>query len=300
MLNKSQSINLTIFKMDLKKLSSSFLISIAAIGTTSLVLPNESKSAACPTGSDLEAISTLSEFETETGGDCRGTPDEYGLTVYKMGFCTANPAAGGSGSTPDYSTCTFTFENTSGEYTSFAAGGTNNLATSSRPANGTYEYAIIQFGKDFKLKVKYGPWAGGETYYSTSQSPSGSTPNTSTSEDDWDTYTAPLETFSDGTTCASISTVDSDNSDATLTGYLLDSSGDVIVNSGASGSCSGVEKVLGVALFSSGNEVTITENTTALKANFTVTNRGTTIYIDNTGSNLVMDSGPFDVKFEVE
>ena len=44
----------------------------------------------------------------------------------------------------------------------------------------------------------------------------------------------------------------------------------------------------------------ITDDTKALKANFTVTNRGTTIYLDNTGSNLVMDSGPFDVKFEVE
>ncbi len=286
--------------MYLKKLSSLFLISIAALGTTSLVLPNQSKAAACPTGSDLEAISNFSEFETETGGDCSGTPDEYGLTVYKMGFCTANPAAGGSGSTPDYSTCTFTFESAAGEYTSFAAGGTNNLSKSSRPANGTYEYAVIQFDPDFKLKVKYGPWAGGETYYSTSTTPSGSTPNTSTSIDDWDTYTAALETFSDGTTCQSIDTVDSAYPGATLTGYLLDSSGNVIVNSGAAGVCSGVDRVLGTAQFGSGNEITITDDTKALKANFTVTNRGTTIYLDNTGSNLVMDSGPFDVKFEVE
>ena len=141
---------------------------------------------------------------------------------------------------------------------------------------------------------------GGGTYYSTNTSPSGSTPNTSTSIDDWGTYTAALETFSDGTTCQSIDTVDSAYPGATLTGYLLDSSGNVIVNSGASGACSGVDKVLGTAQFGSGNEITITDDTSALKANFTVTNRGTTIYLDNTGSNLVMDSGPFDVKFEVE
>jgi len=288
--------------MNFHKLSSSILISIATLGSTSFLLTNEVKSAACPTGTDLEAISNLTEFETETGGDCSGTPSEYGLTVYKMGFCTTNPASGGAGTTPDYSTCTFTFENNSGEYTSFAAGGTNNLANSSRPDNGTYEFAIIQFGKDFKIKVEYGPWDNGNfTYYSTSQSPNGgSTPNTSRSRDDYDTFTAPLETFSDGSTCVSVDTVDSAYPGATLTGYLLDTNGAVLENTGASGTCSGVDKVLGVAQFATENKVTITADTTALKANFTVTNRGTTIYLDGTGTNLVMDSGPFDVKFEVE
>ena len=47
------------------------------------------------------------------GGFCKGTPDEYGVTVYKMGFCTQNPGnPTGSdvlaGASPDYSSCSWT------------------------------------------------------------------------------------------------------------------------------------------------------------------------------------------------
>ncbi len=67
------------------------------------------------------------------GGFCKGTPDEYGVTVYKMGFCTKNPANPtlGSvlvGSAPDYSTCSWTYENSTGEAASFSAGGSLDLS----------------------------------------------------------------------------------------------------------------------------------------------------------------------------
>ena len=48
-------------------------------------------------------------------------------------------------------------------------------------------------------------------------------------------------------------------------------------DTGAAGTCTGVDKVLTVAQFGTDNQVTITADKTSLKADFTVTSRGTTI-----------------------
>lgn len=286
--------------MKFSRFFSTTFFCFSALTTGLLISPNQAQSAACP--SDSSTISSLSEWETVTGGDCRATPTAYGLKVYSMGFCTANPAAGGSGSTPDYSTCSLTYENASGEDTSFAAGGTNSLSggTTTLPTANTYEYAIIKFAKTFTLKGKYGPLGDGNTYYSSGASPNSSTGNTSTSSAAWTTYDAPLENFSSAspTVCQSISNT-IDRTALTLTAYLLDTNGDVVANSGASGNCPGVVNVLGVAQFKSGSEVVITPSTTALTATFTVTDNGMTLYRSQDG-NLTMDSGPFNVTFTVE
>ena len=44
--------------------------------------------------------------------------------------------------------------------------------------------------------------------------------------------------------------------------------------------------------------VTITDSTTSLKATFTVTNNGTTIYYGGVAGGILFDSGPFSVTFE--
>jgi len=286
--------------MRISRIFSTTLFCFSALTTGLLLSPNEARSAACP--SDASTIANLADWETQTGGDCSGTPTTYGLKVYTMGFCTANPAAAGSGSTPDYSSCSLTYENASGEDTSFAAGGTNSLSggTTSLPTANTYEYAIIKFAKTFTLKGQYGPLGDGKTYYSSGDAPNSSTGNTSDSAADLTTYDAPLENFSSAspTVCQSISS-DIDRTSLTLKAYLLDTDGDVVVNSGASGNCTGVVNVLGVAQFKSGSEVVITPSTTALTATFTVTNNGMTLYRSEDG-NLTMDSGPFSVTFTVE
>ncbi len=286
--------------MRLSRLFSTTFFCFSALTTGFLLSPNEARSAACPT--DASTISSLSAWEEVTGGDCSGTPTNYGLKVYTMGFCTANPAAAGSGSTPDYSTCSITYQNDSGEDTSFAAGGENSLSggTTTIPTANTYEFAIIKFAKTFTLKGQYGPLGDGNTYYSSGTSPNSTTGNTSSSSADWTTYEAPLENFSSAspTVCQSISDT-IDRTTLTLRAYLLDSDGDVVENSGASGNCSGVVDVLGVAQFKSGSEVVITAATTALTATFTVTDNGMTLYRSSDG-NLTMDSGPFNVTFTVE
>ena len=72
---------------------------------------------------------------TDGEGFCRGTPDEYGVTVFKMGFCKKNPAnpTGSSileGSKPDYTSCTWAFDSTTGEVADFGAGGEVDLSGS--------------------------------------------------------------------------------------------------------------------------------------------------------------------------
>ena len=59
---------------------------------------NAEESPECPDPSTTTITSiadrgdATSFYALTGGGFCKGTPDEYGVTVYKMGFCTKNPA----------------------------------------------------------------------------------------------------------------------------------------------------------------------------------------------------------------
>jgi len=265
---------------------------------------DDGHSHACPTPS---AIRSVANWTTDlnihnghvTHGECRGTPSLYGITVYSMGFCTADPTTGltgGVGSTPDYSSCSLTYNNTSGEYTSFSSSSTSNLSSSysGKPAENTYGFAIIKFAKTFKLKGSYGPLGDGSTLYSNGNAPSNTTANTTTNSSSYAEYDAPLESFGGGT-CQSISDP-VDRTTLVLKAWLLDSNGDVVSNTGGGGNCSGVQDVLGVAALKSGQELVIDSSTSSLTAIFTVTENGATLYRSGDGG-LTMDSGPFNVTF---
>ena len=44
------------------------------------------------TGGDATSFYQVTEDnESREDGFCEGTPDSYGVTVYKMGFCTSDP-----------------------------------------------------------------------------------------------------------------------------------------------------------------------------------------------------------------
>ena len=277
----------------LKIFSASVITGIALLGSDAFLPDKVSAMSACPTAS---TIADLSAFAAATGGSCAGTPEVYGITVYKMGFCTSNPASGGSLSTPDYSSCSWAFENTSGEYASFGAGGTSTLGAgnTNMPTVGTYDYAVIQMSKNFKIKSKYGPFGDGNTYYTNGDSPAQATGNTTTTESDWATNTAPLGSFSATGVCQSV--FEGTVSGKTLNAYLLSSTdGSVIEDTRSSGDCSGHDKVLGVASTS----LTISDTTKSLTSTFTVTNNGTTFWLSDDGT-LTGDSGPFSVTFTVE
>ena len=264
----------------------------------------------CPDPSNTSITSiydktdSSSFFElTDGDGFCRSTPDQYGVTVFKMGFCKKNPGnpTGSSileGSLPDYSSCTWAYENSSGEIADFSAGGSVDLSegTSSVPAAGTYPHAVMIISKDFRIKGKYGPVAG-QTFYTT-----GTFGDSTTDISSWGTTTAPLKSFSGPTECTA-TTEGEAVVGGTISGYLLDSTGTMLVSDPdtyTGTGCTGMEKLLGVMNMS--NDLTISDSTNGLKMTFVVSNNGMSV-MTNSGdvfppTELIMDSGPFSVTFE--
>ena len=301
-----------------KLLSNTLITGLTVFGSTVLFPSEKVSAAACPdpstttitslaTGGDATSFYQVTENnEAGEGGFCEGTPDSYGVTVYKMGFCTADPGnpTGSSvlaGSTPNYSSCTWTYENTSGEAAAFGAGATFNLTDTyaAKPAIGSYDYAVILIEKDFQIKAKFGPIGpeGGTrtTYYTTSTHLESATSTTGTAPSSWAASTAPLNSFDPGTSC--LANTSASVSGGTIAAYLLDSSGVIIANDSGVTTCSGVDRLLGVMNMS--NSVNITANTTGLKATFVVTNNGASVIYDSTNNEIEFDSGPFSVSFEV-
>ena len=301
-----------------KLLTNSFVSGLTIFGA-SVILPSEKVSAAaCPnpssttitslaTGGDATSFYQITDDnEPGDGGFCEGTPDEYGVTVYKMGFCTADPGdpTGSSplaGSAPNYNSCTWTYENTSGEAASFGAGATFNLSDSfaSKPAIGTYKYAVILIAKNFDIKAKFGPVGpvGGTrtTYYTTTTFKQPATSTTDTPPTSWAAQTSPLNTFDGDGTCEAV-TQNISVSGGSISAYLLDSSGVIITDNSGISTCSGVDKLLGVMNMT--NSVNITSATKGLKATFVVTNNGTSVMYDSENDWIEFDSGPFSVSFE--
>ena len=268
------------------------LFAASALSIGSALNPSSAKAAACPVASTQ---ADFAAWRTTTGGNCSGTPNEYGVIVHKMGLCTNDPTPS-SGSSADYSSCSLTFEdNSGGTAASFAAGGSISLPSSlsSRPDDGTYGYALILISSTFEIEATYGPLADGTTYYSTSTSVG----NTGTPNTTGPATTEPITTssFNPGVACDSQDTVGS--SSGLLTGTLLNSSEERIPDSSSVTTCSGADYILGVVALSS--PVTVDSTVTALDATFTVTNNGTTIVSDNGGTGIIFEPGPFNVVLSV-
>ena len=298
-----------------KLLSNSLITGLTVLGSSVLVPSEKVSAAACPdpstttltslatSGDATSFYQTTEDNEAGEGGFCEGTPDEYGVTVFKMGFCTTDPGNPTSGSAPNYSSCTWTYENSSGEAAAFGAGATFNLSDTyaALPAVGSYEYAVILIDNDFRIKAKYGPIGpvGGTrtTYYTTSTFRESATSTDGTAPSTWAATTAPLNSFDPGESCEANTGVAV--SGGTIYAYLLNSAGTVITDDSSAGvtTCSGVERLLGVMKMNS--SVNITSTTKGAKATFVVTNNGASVLLDQTNNEIEFDSGPFSVSFEV-
>ena len=291
-----------------KTLLNSLFFTFSFIGSLFVLdKPLKADSPVCPDPSTTTITSVYGEsgssfYELTGEGFCRSTPDSYGVTVFKMGFCTKNPGnpTGSStleGSKPDYSSCTWAFESSTGEVADFSAGGSIDLSdvASKEPAPGVYPHAVMLISKDFRIKGKYGP-VGGETFYTTS-----TFEESSTDISDWAIVTAPLGSF-DGPTICKASTEGESVDGGTISAYLLDSTGTMLVSdeSETGSPCTGMEKLLGVMDMSS--DLTIDESTSGLKMTFVVTNNGMSVMTDEgeggPPTEIIMDSGPFSVSFE--
>ena len=298
--------SLTYKKMKKFNLKSKKFLTTALFITSGLTILSHSnpvKAEACPSS---DTISSPSAFGSSVGS-CYGTPEEYGVTIYKMGLCASDPKPTAVGSAPDTSSCSFNFEKDDGvgEAASFAAGGEVDLseAYSSRPDVGSYTYAYIEIKNSFDIKAKYGPLgdASSTTYFTNGTLGSSSTvtgsSTTPTASDGYATTTAPLTTFY-GDNGAEICSATAEESvtGGTIRAYLLDSSDKLIADDSSATECSGVTKLLGIMQLN--DAVNITSSTTSIKTTFKVTNNGTTVIYDNSSDGILFDSGPFSVTFE--
>ena len=293
-LSKSNFLKTMNFK---KIISSTVFASSISLFSALTIGPDKVKAQACPVPSGL---ADANEWVNTTGGSCNATPEEYGVTVYKMGFCSEDPGDGlVAGSAPLTNSCTFTYKNATGESKSFAVGGEASLseAYTSTPDVGTYPYAVIELSPTFNVKGSYGPLADGNTYYSTDTHL-----ETSTSLADHATTPAPMKTFygpQGENICVAKGTASVTG--GSISAFLLDSNGNLIANDSNVTECSGVSKLFGV--MSLDTSVVITPETTGLTATFTVTDNGTTLYYDPPAQeggegSIGFDSGPFSVTFE--
>ncbi len=279
-------------------------------GLTILSHSNPVNAEACPSASTITSPNDFGDttsFIATTGGNCYGTPEEYGVTIYKMGLCTSNPAPSSAGSAPDTSSCSFNFEKDDGvgEAASFASGGEVDLSEtySSRPAAGSYSYAYIEIKNSFDIKASYGPLGDSAktTYFTNGTlSEAGTVTGASTTptvSDGYVTTEAPLTTFfgdSGEEVCSA--TAEESVTGGTIRAYLLDSSGTLVADDSLATECSGVTKLLGIMQLD--DTVEITSSTTSVKTTFKVENNGTTVIYDNAADGLLFDSGPFSVSFE--
>ena len=213
MIKKFQNLykSLTYKKMKNFNLKSKKLLTTALFITSGLTLLSHSnpvKASACPDASSVTSPNgsgDATSFIALSEGSCYETPEEYGVTIYKMGLCTSNPAPSSAGSAPDTSSCSFNFEKDDGvgEAASFAAGGEVDLSAtySSRPDVGEYEFAYIEIKNSFDVKAKYGPLgdAANTTYFTNGTFGEAGTvtgsSTTPTASDGYATTTAPLNTF---------------------------------------------------------------------------------------------------------
>ena len=285
--------------LKMSKISSALLsaaLSISGIAMAEAIKPNFASAQACSTFTRTN----ITAFR-DGGGFCEGTPSVYGIKVFKMGFCTSNPFTT-AGVAVDYSSCTISFEDSTGYDTSFAAGSTVALpaGSSSLPAVGSYDYAVIELDKTFDIAAEIA-FDDGTTYYSTSSWTTGGSPGQTTGSAE--TFPAEMASFNPNTTCQAISDPVIQDA-ATLKGYLINSSSELIADDTGVTNCSGVSKIVGVAQLNTA--VTITSSTTGLIADFTVSDNGSSVFCSETGDgsvggcrNIMFDSGPFKVEFTV-
>ena len=296
------------FNLKSKKLLTTALFLTSGLTIFSYSNPVKSDSP-CPAASTITSPNDIGDdtsFVSSAGGMCYGTPEEYGVTIFKMGLCTSNPAPASAGSAPDTSSCTFTFEKDDGvgESKSFAAGGVVDLseAYSSAPDVGSYTYAYIEIENSFDIKAKYGPLGDSDntTYFTNGtfgEAGNVTGLNANPPSGEYLATSAPMNTFyGDNGEEVCVASGEENVSGGTIRAYLLDSSDNLVADDSSATSCSGVTKLLGIMELN--DAVNITESTTSLKATFTVTNNGTSIIYDDEADGISFDSGPFSVSFE--
>lgn len=111
--------------------------------------------AAASLGAQTPVNCTTSGSTITSTTDCYAQPDEYYMTVYQVGLCTAQPGAPTTSTAADFSKCAIVYSDANGTRVQVTKGASTALSTGTitRPANGAYTYGYIIIAPQFEVKV---------------------------------------------------------------------------------------------------------------------------------------------------
>jgi len=267
--------------------------------STNLILTNDSK-AACA----VDVNGEITDVAANAG--CEDEPTSYGVTIFKLLLCTANPTAPIITAVADLSDCTTVFENPTGSAVDLSPGASINLTgTQALPGLGVYTHGVVQMNNTFEIIAKKqfataynGLGAGG------ANNGNGVFCATITAADSAETGVAATDrsvcgnnTITAGTLTESLTSFDSGigaafdanatvnnvgGTGAAITAFLIDTNEFLATND------VDVDNLLGVVAFA--NPTNITAATTNIDISFFVTEG---MSVSNDGGQMFLGSGPF-------
>jgi hypothetical protein len=245
---------------------------------------------------------------------CYVQPDEYYLTIYKMGLCTAQPAPS-LATAADFSSCTTVFESTTGSRIKVIKGTSSALTgTMTRPPNGSYTYGYVIAEPQIEIKTQHTfstsriaagatghpsgttCWSTLGTAYVYSNSPSAPATCGSTVSGN-DVTTQKMNSFSPA---GASSNATFSTTAGNVSAYLVDAT--MKQSAGANNSMGSITRLLGVAPLA----VTVSASTTGMNSSFKVSQGSTVAMCDSSnaycgpppapaGSIIYFGGGPFAV-----
>ena len=258
----------------------------------------------------LGALSTSQQFS------CQGEPDYYAITIYEMGLCPSTITAPTISTPIDLSACQVAYTNTSGLLIQVENGSSSPMTggVTSRPDPGTYNYGYIKLSNIFKIKaaITFDGSAAGEPDGSAPTTANGTgvycytSGNTSSGTHDYSSDSSYLSSTTCSTSASDLTNAQINDSPLTsfgsgsfsasgtsgvVTAYLVDSSNQL---SSGTGDISGL---IGIQDFSS-TPIVITESTTTMDAQFTVT-QGMSVSQGGSSAYIGLGNGPFQVSMTV-
>ena len=269
-------------------------LSIIFVITTSLLSVDQVEAACAADGNGVITV---------TDNSCSVQPDSYGITMYKMYFCTSAPTAATTSAVADISSCVLVFDaGTTGsrvDMTGTGDAGAFSGATFIRPEPNTYTHGYMLIDNVFYVKyaakfneAKEGSKTGTDnglfcgTLAGTGNESTGQSTTCGSSAIAAEEWGAQLTSFNGSASCLAIVTASNlNNTGADITGVLETSAGV------RTSDCSDVDKLGGIQTFAS--PVVITKNLKTIDVAFGIS-EGMTIFENGDDPPVInMGSGPF-------
>ena len=283
------------------------LVKISVLFFYVFVLYSINNSSFAVTAEDVKRCDTGTNLFTGTATACRFTPQTYIANVFEMGLCTVNPMAGAS---LDRSTCTTVFTATdqvSGSQHDFALGDVQLEGTSSRPANGIYQFPYIILSNTFRIKAEFEKDATNTWYIKEVGGGDNSCGNADLNNAPAEQCTGSLIAFNQTGNCDG-EYLGARFEGGTLNGYLMqnssldkrDGAGENL-GGGPNFACSNVDRLVGVMQLDTPLE--ITPSVMTFKFTFNVTGYGAQMFTNagtpNDNPNGGGGTGPFSGFFTI-